>query len=802
VARYASVNYTPPFPYADTDPDIFDSRDVQQLARAVEDHYHGPNYGRPVSHADLTGGAIGDPHPQYLTQAEGDSLYIDQAELDAALGNFLPLTGGTLSGPLTVQALTRTNGLQLDAAPIPAAATAYLLGTNANGQPVGLIDPLLITTAGMWVDTGTVLQPDPGVSQNIRVNGLTTTNTLVMSAAPTLGATPLHLAAVSAAGGTVSYYPWAALTAALDALFLTQADADLIYLPLSHEPGTDPHPQYATDADLAGHAAAADPHPGYITQAEGDALWIDQAELDAALAAAALWNDSGTALSPVTAGHGITTTGLATSGTLVLSAAPTLAAAPLHLMAVAAAGGSVSYYPWADLTTALDALFLTQADADLLYTDIGHETALDPHTQYMTQAETDAAIAAAALWADSGTDLSPVTAGHGITTTGLTTTATAVMTAAPTLAAVPLHFIAVSAAGGTLSHFPYADLVTAMDALFLTQAEGDALYMSINAQTLPPGGNAGDALVKNTATDFDAGWADVLTPAEGNALYATIASGLPPGGAVGDMLVKQTATDYDAIWQAPPAGAIEYWQVTAGELVPVGGEPVAAPQLRASASATLAAAPLHFIAVDAANAVFQQYAYADLVLAMDALFLTPAEATLLYAPITSGIPIGGAIGEVLTKQTATDYDAIWAPPAVSLPPGGNARDVLAKVTATDFDVAWTPADWTNDTVGLLLTAPATYGITVPALTTTGTLTMTAAPAGTVRPNFVLGLDALGGIVQTYDASLFNADGYTWGELEGAGQTWGDLEGTLPLDAARALSERIVQLEARLAAIGG
>lgn len=73
----------------------------------------------------------------------------------------------------------------------------------------------------------------------------------------------------------------------------TQAQADARYLPLSHAPGTDPHPQYATDVDLAAHApgtdphpqyatdtdlsnhaAAADPHPTYYNQARGDARYL------------------------------------------------------------------------------------------------------------------------------------------------------------------------------------------------------------------------------------------------------------------------------------------------------------------------------------------------------------------------------------------------------------------------------------------------------------------------------------------------------------------------------------------------
>jgi hypothetical protein len=50
------------------------------------------------------------------------------------------------------------------------------------------------------------------------------------------------------------------------------------------------------------------------------------------------------------------------------------------------------------------------------------------------------------------------------------------------------------------------------------------------------------------------------------------------------------------------------------------------------------------------------------------------------------IPAGGAIGNVLTKNTAANYDLIWdAPPA---PPGGNAGELLRKNSETDGDTSW------------------------------------------------------------------------------------------------------------------
>jgi len=55
---------------------------------------------------------------------------------------------------------------------------------------------------------------------------------------------------------------------------------------------------------------------------------------------------------------------------------------------------------------------------------------------------------------------------------------------------------------------------------------------------------------------------------------------------------------------------------------------------------------------------------------------------------TAGTPAGGAIGEVLGKASAADYDVAWLPaPPAAIPGGGNQR-VLTKQSATDNDYAW------------------------------------------------------------------------------------------------------------------
>jgi hypothetical protein len=62
-------------------------------------------------------------------------------------------------------------------------------------------------------------------------------------------------------------------------------------------------------------------------------------------------------------------------------------------------------------------------------------------------------------------------------------------------------------------------------------------------------------------------------------------------------------------------------------------------------------------------------------------------------PAGPGVAAGGAVGEILTKATVTDFDTIWAPippPPPSLPAGGIAGALLAKASDTDYDVAWAP----------------------------------------------------------------------------------------------------------------
>jgi hypothetical protein len=60
---------------------------------------------------------------------------------------------------------------------------------------------------------------------------------------------------------------------------------------------------------------------------------------------------------------------------------------------------------------------------------------------------------------------------------------------------------------------------------------------------VPAGGTTGQALTKNTASNYDTGWSTI--------------NPIPAGGTTGQVLTKNSNTDYDTSWQTP--GAIPIW---------------------------------------------------------------------------------------------------------------------------------------------------------------------------------------------------------------------------------------------------
>lgn len=65
----------------------------------------------------------------------------------------------------------------------------------------------------------------------------------------------------------------------------------------------------------------------------------------------------------------------------------------------------------------------------------------------------------------------------------------------------------------------------------------------------------------------------------------------------------------------------------------------------------------------------------------------------------AGAPLGGTLGQILAKKSATNYDTEWINPPQSLPIGGTTDQILAKNTGSNYDVKWIDAPSTLPTGG-------------------------------------------------------------------------------------------------------
>lgn len=61
----------------------------------------------------------------------------------------------------------------------------------------------------------------------------------------------------------------------------------------------------------------------------------------------------------------------------------------------------------------------------------------------------------------------------------------------------------------------------------------------------------------------------------------------------------------------------------------------------------------------------------------------------------NGVPVGGTAGQLLEKNSSTDYDSKWSTVG-TVPSGGSAGQVLTKDSSTDYDTSWTTASGTPD----------------------------------------------------------------------------------------------------------
>ena len=353
--------------------------------------------------------------------------------------------------------------------------------------------------------------------------------------------------------------------------------------------------------------------------------------------------------------------------------------------------------------------FAAAADARVSAGVATHEAAGDPHPQYLTAAEANAAFSALghAHTLANVTDVSITAANLNALDDGADTT---------------LHFHAADRARanhtGTQAAATISDFNAATDARvdagiashegagdphpqYLTAAEGNAAYSALghtHPGLAPAGGTAGQVLKKIDGTDHNYSWQ----------VDATGGGGLIDGD-YGDITVSgggtAMAVDADTITNgklANVATATIKGRVTAGAGDP---EDLTAAQVRAlinvadgatanSPDATLLARANHS-GSQAASTISDFAAAADARVSAGIAtheaagdphpqYLTTAEGGAAYAPLGHGhsglAPAGGATGQVLKKVDGTDYNFSWQADAGG---GGGSGDVVGPASAID-----------------------------------------------------------------------------------------------------------------------
>lgn len=223
---------------------------------------------------------------------------------------------------------------------------------------------------------------------------------------------------------------------------------------------------------------------------------------------------------------------------------------------------------------------------------------------------------------------------------------------------------------------------------YLTQTEGDARYQTpaqSAALYLPlAGGTLTGNLLFSTDNTRDIGAVAATRPRTIYAATSFIGPGaVPTGGTTGQVLAKTSATDYALSWQAQTgitqaAADLRYLQLSGGTLTGL---------------LTLSADPS-----TALQAATKQYADTKLTQAQaDARYETPAQSAALYLPLAGGTLTGNLlfsadntrdIGAVAATRPRTIYAATSFVGPGSVPTAGTTGQVLQKNTATNYDVSW------------------------------------------------------------------------------------------------------------------
>jgi len=133
--------------------------------------------------------------------------------------------------------------------------------------------------------------------------------------------------------------------------------------------------------------------------------------------------------------------------------------------------------------------------------------------------------------------------------------------------------------------------------------------------------------------------------------------GVPAGGTAGQFLTKIDGTNYNTDWTTVNLAA---YAVKANNLSDLSSASTARTNLGLGTMATASAGDYSTTVVN--NGLYYPLSgnpSAFLTSASLSGYLTSATAAATYAPIAAGLPTGGTVGQVLTKNSGTDYDDSW-----------------------------------------------------------------------------------------------------------------------------------------------
>ena len=171
------------------------------------------------------------------------------------------------------------------------------------------------------------------------------------------------------------------------------------------------------------------------------------------------------------------------------------------------------------------------------------------------------------------------------------------------------------------------------------------------ASGIPPGGSAGQVLIKASAEDYSLKW-------------GSISGLLPTGGTDGQVLLKDGAKDY----------AVKWGSITG--TLPTGGT---AGQILKKSSATDYACSWGSI-----DGILPTGGTDGQVLLKNGASNYAAK----WGSITGTLPTGGTSGQVLKKSSATNYACTWGDVEGTLPSGGTDGQVLLKNGSTAYAAKW------------------------------------------------------------------------------------------------------------------